>query len=322
MQKLIENTWWVKDPKNLPEREKLAIYEDNWDLLNNLEQEELFQVQKLAKKYNSFLFCEMKKEVFYGFVDQIVKTLNKDLLNTSEALLAGDTLLGLRLKPYRYSTDLDFHISLLNFYKLKNELVKGNHISLANNSIVFEEIKNDRYGLRYKVLSQENPLLGRVAHGGNPQDRARPQCTVKLEIVVSDILPLNDWDKTEEGLNCLTWKAMTMAKLFANADRFLVGSLSTETAKTAPDRFLDYRVFSRDLIDLAVMAKFNCFSISALKEAEEIYFCTTSRLREVIARFENDEKLQQKCFEQLQITEVELVFDGLNQLKLLIEQIA
>lgn len=167
-------------------------------------------------------------------IAQVLHTLNAPLLRESNCLFGGDTASALRHGEYRESVDIDFLVSDIASYRALRQLLNGPE---GIQAIVREggpplaqvrEVRVDQYGIRTMLLVAEQPI--------------------KIEIVLEGRITLEPPTARDEvcGIATLTPLDMIASKLLANSDRWR-----------------DDGVFSRDLIDLAMMGP----SLQLLRQA-------------------------------------------------------
>lgn len=175
-------------------------------------------------------------------IAQVLQALNGPLLKEHECYFAGGTAMALRYGEYRESIDIDFLISHLIHYRSLRELLTGPKGILA---IAYPDghplqqvgdIRADQYGIRTKVQI-----------GGS---------IIKFEIVLEWRIALATPGVKDEicGITTLCPLDMATSKLLANADRWR-----------------DDGVFSRDIIDLAMMNPSLPLLRDAVVKAEKPY---------------------------------------------------
>jgi hypothetical protein len=153
----------------------------------------------------------------------VLQSLNADLLERIGCLFAGGTAIALSQGEFRESIDIDFLISNLSGYReLRQSLIGQNNLSpierRGSQLNLSREIRTDQYGIRTMLD------LGGV--------------DIKFEIVFEAriILQAPALDNYICGVATLTQLDMATSKLLANSDRWS-----------------DDAIFSRDLIDLAML---------------------------------------------------------------------
>lgn len=171
----------------------------------------------------------------------VLDALDADALLASACLFGGGTAMALRFGEYRESVDVDFLVSDREGYRRLRQALTG---LSGINALVREgqalhqarEMRADQYGLR---------TLLRV-DGVN----------IKFEIVLEGRITLETPDADDRicGVATLTALDMATSKLLANSDRWR-----------------DDAVFSRDLIDLAMMKPSKTLMRQAIDKASAAY---------------------------------------------------
>lgn len=176
-----------------------------------------------------------------------LQSLDADLLANNHCLFGGGTAITLRYGEYRESIDIDFLVSDLAGYRNLRQLITG---STGLGSITrpgavlrtLREIRADQYGIRTIVGAGD--------------------INIKFEIVLEARIRFEppDPDRCICGVATLTPLDMLASKLLANADRWA-----------------DDSVFSRDLIDMAMMQPTKQLLQSASEKAEGAYGASIRR---------------------------------------------
>ncbi|NJS36066.1 MAG: nucleotidyl transferase AbiEii/AbiGii toxin family protein [Brachymonas sp.] len=169
-------------------------------------------------------------------IAHVLSSLNAPLLKAHHCLFGGGTVMALRFGEYRESLDIDFLVSDLAHYRALRQLLtseRGLQAIVREGAAplaLLREIRADQYGIRTLVQVLGEPI--------------------KLEIVLEGRITLDAPKARDEvcGIATLTSRDMATAKLLANSDRWA-----------------DDGVFSRDVIDLAMMQP----SLSLLRDAVE-----------------------------------------------------
>jgi hypothetical protein len=171
----------------------------------------------------------------------VLQSLDAAALAQRHCYFGGGTAMALRYGEYRESRDIDFVISDLAGYRELRQLL-GNvrdFLPIAREGLKVElarEIRADQYGIRTQVRSGES--------------------TIKFEIVLEARIELatpGDGDRVC-GIQTLAPVDLAAEKLLANADRWA-----------------DDSVYSRDLIDLAMMRADRRLLEAACVKAEGAY---------------------------------------------------
>lgn len=154
-------------------------------------------------------------------IEHILRRLNAGLLVANKVGFGGGTAIALRNDEYRVSVDIDLMVSDIDGYRAIKTLVgRGEIGNLFKEPVDFDFRMSDQYAIRSFVFNEATQI--------------------KLEIVFDAYVPLNyapesDWIC---GVPTLSNTSLIAEKLLANADRWA-----------------DSSMFSRDLLDLAIMRK-------------------------------------------------------------------
>lgn len=157
-------------------------------------------------------------------IARVLSALNGDVLREANCLFGGGTAMALRFGEYRESVAMDFLVSDLDSYRHLRQLLTGEagFTGLLQADCerfrLAREVRADQYGIRTAVLVDDLPI--------------------KFEIVLEGRIELEAAGGKDQvcGVSTLTPLDMATSKLLANADRWS-----------------DDSVFSRDVIDLAMM---------------------------------------------------------------------
>lgn len=171
----------------------------------------------------------------------MLQALDGSTLVAHHCLFGGGTAMALRYGEYRESVDIDFLVSEATGYRALRQLLTSPHgvAPLLRPGMALEqvrEVRADQYGIRTLVRA------------GNE--------AIKFEIVQEARITLEQPGPGDMlcGVATLTPVDMAAGKLLANADRWADGA-----------------VFSRDLIDLAMMAPPPATLQAALAKAQLAY---------------------------------------------------
>lgn len=175
-------------------------------------------------------------------ISQVLGVLNGQLLRENHCLFGGGTAIALRYGEFRESVDVDFLVSDVASYRNLRQLLTGADGIAA---IVREgadpltqarEVRADQYGIRTMLRVTDQ--------------------TIKFEIVLEGRIELADPGASDEvcGVATLTPLDTATSKLLANSDRWG-----------------DDGVFSRDIIDLAMMNPSLVLLRQAVAKAETAY---------------------------------------------------
>lgn len=204
----------------------------------------------------------------------MLSALDGALLREAQCLFAGGTAMALRFGEYRESVDMDFLVSDLAHYReLRqllispagiNAIVRTDAAALTN----VREVRADQYGIRTQ-LQVDGQLI-------------------KFEIVLEARIVLAAPGAGDEicGIATLTPLDMAASKLLANSDRW-------------PDD----GVFSRDVIDLAMMNPATTLLQQAIAKAEEAYGAAIRRdLDKAILRMQERPGWLERCMQVMEIS--------------------
>jgi hypothetical protein len=178
----------------------------------------------------------------HNLLARVLSALNGNLLKDHSCLFGGGTAIALRFGEYRESVDIDFILSDVSHYRSLRQLLMGaegvNTILLPGQPPLSQmrAIRADQYGIRTMLAVDGQPI--------------------KFEIVLEGRIELAA--PTSEDVVCgiatLTVMDMLACKLLANSDRWA-----------------DDGVFSRDLIDIAMMQPKLPLLRQAIAKAEAAY---------------------------------------------------
>lgn len=120
---------------------------------------------------------------------------------------------------------------------------------------------------------------------------------MKLEIIADYNLEIGK-PEIYNDLPCLNSIDRVAAKLMANADRWA-----------------DNTKFSRDLIDLAIIANARkSLPKKALEKSKLVYPDAGTSLKAALVAFQSFPERREKCYETLQISQPELIINGIDYL--------
>ena len=193
-------------------------------------------------------------------------SLDGALLRSHRCWFGGGTAIALRYGEYRESVDIDFLVSDLACYRDLRQLLTGAQgiAVLARNGPVWEqprEARADQYGIR-----------AWLAVGG---------AKIKFEVVLEGRIELAvpEGDSQICGIATLSALDLLTSKLLANSDRWS-----------------DDGVFSRDVIDLAMMQPKPALLRQAVAKAEQAYGGAILRdLRKALDRMKTREGWLERC---------------------------
>ena len=205
-------------------------------------------------------------------IADILDSLDAELLRANACLFGGGTAMALRYGEYRESVDIDFLVSDRNGYRALRQLIGGTGglraIARAGRTLdQVRDVRADQYGLRTAVRVDG--------------------VDVKLEIVLEARITLDPpgADDQIRGVATLTPLDLAASKLLANSDRWA-----------------DDAVFSRDLIDLAMMEPSKPLLKAAIDKARGAYGDSIENdLRKAIEALRARPHRLDQCMEAMQM---------------------
>ena len=204
-------------------------------------------------------------------IAHVLAALNGDTLRQHGCLFGGGTCIALRHGEYRESVDIDFLVSDAAGYRELRQLLTGpDRLAPITHThapplVVLREIRADQYGIRTQVQMDGQ--------------------AIKLEIVREARITLQAPapDDTVCGVGTLTSLDLAASKLLANSDRQA-----------------DDGVFSRDVIDLAMMNLPLPQLRAALAKASQAYGPSVARdLGKAIDRLKNRTGWLERCIQAM-----------------------
>jgi hypothetical protein len=204
----------------------------------------------------------------------VLGALNGVLLKEHCCLFGGGTVIALRFGEYRESLDIDFLLSDVSGYRNLRQLLKGPDgiaaILLPGQPpfLQLRELRADQYGIRTMFSVAGQPI--------------------KFEIVLEGRIELAapTADDVLCGICTLTVLDMAVSKLLANSDRWA-----------------DDAVFSRDLIDLAMMQPGLPLLRLAIAKAEGAYGqAVRADLEKAILRIQQRPDWFERCMQAMAMT--------------------
>ena len=181
-------------------------------------------------------------------IAQVLQALDGDVLRAHGCLFGGGTAIALKFGEYRESVDIDLLVSRLDGYRALRQSLGGTAglgpITRAGHVLTLaRDVRADQYGIRTLV---------------QVDDSAADLRPIKFEIVhearITLDAPVADEAARVCGISTLTDLDLAATKLLANADRWR-----------------DDAVFSRDLIDLALMVPPPALLRQAIAKASTAY---------------------------------------------------
>jgi hypothetical protein len=207
-------------------------------------------------------------------IAHVLAALDGDVLRRHGCLFGGGTCIALRYGEYRESVDIDFLVSDAAGYRELRELLTG---AEGLNALVrpgaqplamLREVRADQYGLRTVVQMDGQ--------------------AIKFEIVREARIDLVAPAKSDVvcGISTLTPLDLAASKLLANSDWQA-----------------DDGVFSRDVIDLAMMGLGLPLLRRALAKAEQAYGPAVARdLAKAIDRLQERQGWLERCMQAMAMT--------------------
>jgi hypothetical protein len=203
-----------------------------------------------------------------------LENLDAALLAKYGCYFAGGTSLAMMHGEYRESNDMDFMISDMAGYRQLRMLLTGSDglAALAKSGGVILQLgepRTDQYGIRGKIQVQAVPIKLEIVFEGR----------ITLEIPTAN--------HTICGITRLTDLDLATEKMLANSDRWG-----------------DAAIFSRDLIDLAMMGTDRTLLKSAVQKAELAYGAAIRRdLEKAIDRMLNRTGWIERCIAAMDVSE-------------------
>jgi hypothetical protein len=212
-------------------------------------------------------------------IARLLEALKSPLLRERGCLFGGGTAIALKFGEYRESVDVDFLVSGIGNYRdLRGALTGAEGLrAITREGVALLEpasgLRADQYGIRTRVLVDGQPI--------------------KFEIVFEARISLEPPGDSDEicGVATLTPLDMATSKLLANSDRWS-----------------DDGVFSRDLIDLAMMQPSLGLLRRAVAKAQEPYGAAVLRdLERAIDRMQSRTGWLERCMQALGMTDPKAV---------------
>ena len=206
-------------------------------------------------------------------IAHVLSALDGAILRQHGCLFGGGTCIALRYGEYRESVDIDFLVSDAVGYRELRQLLTTpaglapiTHAS-AMPLVVLREIRADQYGIRTMVQMDGQAIKLEIVR--------------EARITLEQPMANNMIDDTICGLSTLTRLDLATSKLLANSyDR------------------ADDGVFSRDVIDLAMMGLPLPTLRAALVKAELAYGASVARdLGKAIDRLQNRQGWLERCMQ-------------------------
>lgn len=204
-------------------------------------------------------------------IAHVLDSLNGDVLRQHSCLFGGGTCIALRHGEYRESVDIDFLVSDAAGYRELRQLLTGTDglNALVRPGVpplvVLREVRADQYGLRTLVQMDGQ--------------------AIKFEVVREARMVLE-----APGINDVVCGVATLTLLDLAASKLLANS----------DRHADDGVFSRDVIDLAMMDLRLPLLRTALAKATQAYGPAVARdLNKAIDRLQERQGWLERCMQAM-----------------------
>lgn len=204
-------------------------------------------------------------------IAQVLQALDGQVLRDHCCWFGGGTAMALRYGEYRESVDIDFLVSDVGCYRdLRQRLTGPQGVGVLVRQgepplVQVRDVRADQYGIRTQLR----------------MDGA----DIKFEIVLEARMALAPPRRSDAicGIATLTPLDMAAGKLLANSDRFM-----------------DDGVFSRDVIDLAMMAPPLPLLRAAVAKAEQAYGVAILRdLGKALERLKGREGWLDRCMQAM-----------------------
>lgn len=202
----------------------------------------------------------------------VLQALDAQALSQRHCYFGGGTAMALRHGEYRESVDIDFIVSDLSGYRELRQLLGNVHglQPLVREGLKLElarEVRADQYGIRTQVRAGTS--------------------TIKFEIVLEARIELAAPGKADRicGIHTLAPIDLAAEKLLANADRWA-----------------DDAVYSRDVIDLAMLQADRPLLEAACVKAEAAYGESVRRsLAQAVATLQSRPGQLEQCMTALNV---------------------
>lgn len=216
----------------------------------------------------------MFERLHHRRIASVLSALDGQLLREANCLFGGGTAIALRFGEYRESVDIDFLVSDVASYRSLRQLLTGPAgfagLLRAGSTAFIQarECRADQYGIRTSLLVADQPI--------------------KFEIVLEARIVLEAPNASDEVCCVATLTVLDLAtsKLLANADRWS-----------------DDGVFSRDVIDLAMMRPSLPLLRQAVTKAEQAYGQAICRdLEKAIDKLQTRHGWLERCMQAMAIS--------------------
>lgn len=228
-------------------------------------------------------------------IARVLASLDGEVLRAHQCWFGGGTCIALRYGEYRESVDMDFLVSDADGYReLRQQLTSaGSFTGITRPGapplVLARELRADQYGIRTQLVMDGHPI--------------------KFEIVreARIVLQAPKRDDVLSGVATLTVLDLATSKLLANSDRQA-----------------DDGVFSRDLIDLAMMNLPLRTLRAAMEKASHAYGGAVARdLAKAIERMQTRQGWLERCMQAMAMQVPKAVlWQNIRKLKRLLPEAA
>ena len=213
----------------------------------------------------------MFKRPHHQRIAHVLSALNGSVLAQNACWFGGGTCIALKFGEYRESVDIDFLVSDPSGYRELRQLLTGldGLAPITRQGAMplelLREVRADQYGIRTQVRMDGHAIKFEIVR--------------EARILFQEPAPQDQID----GVKTLTLLDLAASKLLANSDRQA-----------------DDGVFSRDIIDLAMMNLKLPLLRKALEKATEAYGITIARdLGKAIDRMQNRQGWLERCMQAM-----------------------
>ena len=216
----------------------------------------------------------MFKRPHHQRIAHLLHALDGTVLRSHTCLFGGGTAIALKFGEYRESVDMDFMVSEITHYRTLRQMLTGTDgvqplFQKALSPVKqLREVRADQYGIRTLLTVDEQPI--------------------KFEIILEARIKLMPCKIEDDvcGVPSLSMLDMATCKLLANSDRWN-----------------DDSVFSRDVIDLAMMKPSHQLLKEAIEKAQGAYGdAIQNDLKKAITRLKTRESWLDRCMTAMSMT--------------------
>jgi len=216
----------------------------------------------------------MFKRPHHQRIAHLLHALDGTVLRSHTCLFGGGTAMALKFGEYRESVDMDFMVSEITHYRTLRQMLTGTDgvqplFQKALSPVKqLREVRADQYGIRTLLTVDEQPI--------------------KFEIILEARIKFMPCKIEDDvcGVPSLSMLDMATCKLLANSDRWN-----------------DDSVFSRDVIDLAMMKPSHQLLKEAIEKAQGAYGdAIQNDLKKAISRLKTRESWLDRCMTAMNMT--------------------